>query len=116
MRPSCFGTKHVVLFSATVSFERECRILKQGRGTESELHVCANNTFFNFFFIDGELDVFVIDQQSTWLVGVVAKPLQTEFAVPWEEFGSEIGQWHFVVREPRHWLCKSLERHCRKPF
>ena len=31
-------------------------------------------------FVDGELDVFVDDQQSAWLAGVNANPLQTEFA------------------------------------
>jgi len=41
--------------------------------------------------------------------------LQTEFAEPWEEFGGEIGLHHCVGREPRLWLCGSLESHCRKP-
>ena len=53
-------------------------------------------------------------QQSVWLAGIDANPLQIEFAEPWEEFCGEIGLHHCVGREPRQLACGSLERHYRK--
>jgi len=46
---------------------------------------------------------------------VVANPLQTEFAESGEEFDREIDLRRYASREPRHWPCGSLERHCCKP-
>ena len=92
------GQRHIIRFPAIAAFEREycifltsasvceCHILKQGLAdrapvavAECKCHVWCTLHCFQLLFANGELDVFVDDQQSSWLVGVVANPLLTEF-------------------------------------
>ena len=82
---------------------------------ERELRIWCQQYCFQHLFVDGELDVFIDDQKSSWHGGAVANPLQIEFAEPWEEFGDEIGLHYCVGHEPRYWLYGSLERYCHKP-
>ena len=83
--------------------EHEHRILLQKCRVERELHIWCQHHYLQPLFVDGELDVFVDDQQSTWLAKVIINPMQTEFAEPWKEIGGEIGLHHCVGHEPRYW-------------
>ena len=68
--------RQTVRFPATMASQRECRVSL----SEHEHHVWCIQCCLPFLFVDGELDVFVDDQQYTLLVKVVANPLQIEFA------------------------------------
>ena len=74
------GRELRVLTLKRVAHECEQRVLLQKRGIEHELRVWCQHYYLQPLFADGELDVFVDDQQSAWLVGVIVNPLQIEFA------------------------------------
>ena len=105
------GRKLHVLALKRAAREREHHILLQKCGVESELRVwCQNTGVKAALFADGELDVFIDDQQSVWLVGVDVNPLQIEFAEPWEEFWTRLASTIVLVVSQDNWPCGSLER------
>jgi len=68
------GCELRVLVLKRAACEREYRILLQICEVERELHVWCQQHCFQPLFANSELDVFVNDQQSAWIAGVVANP------------------------------------------